>query len=344
MKSAALTALHTLEIQEVPLPPEPGHGQVLVRLRAVGLCGSDMHWYLEGCVGHNPAIYPMVLGHEPVGDVVAVGPGAGTHQIGQMVSVEPTVSCGHCLFCLTGRHNNCVHGVFMGGPTSEGFFREFALVPARNADVVPATLTPIQASLIEPTAVIVHLLELVKIKVGDTVAVLGSGPIGLLAAIMARYAGASRVIIADRVGHRLQLAKRLGLDETVDMRSQSVLDAVMDLTSGRGADLVLDAAGAPETIQAGIEMTRPSGQFVLVGIPSNKLFPVDLHTAMAKELRIQTIKRSNHKGREAMELIQDGRIPESIITHRLSLERTPEAFDLVEHYRDGVGKVVIEMP
>ncbi|MBK5290382.1 MAG: zinc-binding dehydrogenase [Acidobacteriia bacterium] len=344
MKSVALTGRRQLEIQEVPLPPEPGPGQLLVRLRAVGLCGSDMHWYLEGCVGHNMAVYPMVLGHEPVGDVVAVGPGLTSHQIGQRVSVEPTVSCGHCAYCLTGHHNNCVHGVFMGGPSAEGFFRECALVPARNAEVVPESFTPLQATLIEPTAVIVHLLELVRIKVGDTVAVLGAGPIGLLAATLARYAGASRVIIADRVGHRLQLARRLGIDAAVDMSRESVVDAVMDLTAGRGADVVLDAAGAPETIQAGLDMARPGGQFVLVGIPSQRQFPVDLHAAMAKELRIQTIKRSNHKGREAIELIQDGRIPESIITHRLTIEQTPEAFDLVEHYRDGVGKVVIEMP
>jgi len=344
MKKVALLQERTLEVRHADLPPDPGPGEIMIRLRAIGLCGSDMHWYLEGGVGHTAATYPMVLGHEPVGEVAAVGSGAGHFQTGQMVSIEPTVTCGHCVDCLAGRHNLCPSGVFMGGPQAEGFFREYAVVPARNAELVPEEFSPLQASLIEPVAVIVHTLELVQIRVGDTVAVLGSGPIGLLAAAMARHAGASRVITADRIDHRVRLARRIGADLAVDTSRENVVDAVMDLTRGRGADVVLDAAGGPDTIQAGIMMARSGGQLVLVGIPSVKSFPVDLHTAMAKELRIQTIKRSNHRGQEAVRLIADGRIPEEIITHRLPLENTPEAFELVEHYRDGVGKVVIEIP
>ncbi|MBM3811090.1 MAG: zinc-binding dehydrogenase [Acidimicrobiia bacterium] len=343
MKSVALVAPKQLEMRETAAPPEPGPGQLLVRLRSVGLCGSDMHWYMEGCVGHNPAVYPMVLGHEPVGEVAAAGAGTG-HSPGELVSIEPTVSCGHCTHCLAGRHNNCIHGIFMGGPHAEGFFREYAVVPARNVDRVPEDLTPLQAALIEPVAVIVHMLELVNIRVGDTVVVLGTGPIGLLAAALARQAGAGRVITADRVAHRVRLARQTGVDVALDMSKESIVDAVMDVTKGRGAEVVIDAAGAPETIQAGLALAAAAGQFVLLGIPSQKNFPVDLHTAMAKELRIQTIKRSNHRGAEAIRLLADGRIPESIITHRMPIDNTPEAFELLEHYRDGVGKIVIEMP
>jgi L-iditol 2-dehydrogenase len=341
MRTVALVEHQKLALREDPVPPDPGPGELLVKMRAVGICGSDMHWFLEGGVGHNRAVYPMVLGHEPVGEVVAAGVGTG-FSVGQLAAIEPTISCGHCWYCLSGFHNNCPSGVFMGGPALEGFFREYALVPARNAERVPDDLTVLQASLIEPVAVIVHILELVPIRLGDTVAVLGSGPIGVLAAALARHAGASRVIAADRLAHRVSMARLAGVDEAIDTTQASAADAVMDLTGGRGADVVFDAAGGPDTIQAGIEMTRAGGQYVLIGIPSERSFPVDLHTAMAKELRIQTIKRSNHRGAEAIRLIRDGRVPESIITHRLGLEQTPEAFDMIRHYRDGVGKAVIE--
>jgi L-iditol 2-dehydrogenase len=342
MLAVQLVAHRTLEPNLIPDPPDPGPGEILVRLHGVGICGSDLHWYQDGGVGDNRARYPMILGHEPVGEVVATGPGVTSHSVGSRVSIEPSITCGHCEHCLAGRHNNCLHSIFMGGPDHPGFYRELAVVPARNADVVPGEFSLAQASLIEPVAVLVHVMELIHIRVGDTAAVLGAGPIGILSAIMARRAGASRVFITDKLPHRLELARKLAGAEAILVPRQSARDAVMDLTGGRGVDLTLDAAGYPETIQTGIEITRPSGQFVLIGIPSQRIFNVDIHTAMAKELRIQTIKRSNHRGQQAITLIRSGIIPESLITHRMPLERTPDAFELVSNYRGGVGKMLVD--
>ncbi|MEZ5355711.1 MAG: alcohol dehydrogenase catalytic domain-containing protein [Bryobacteraceae bacterium] len=345
MISVELVAQRTLDVVERPVPPDPGPGEVLVRLRAVGLCGSDLHWYQDGRVGYNEAVYPMVLGHEPVGEVVAAGPGVDTHRPGDKVAIEPSVVCGVCEFCRMGRPNNCVSCVFMGGTQLPGFFREFATVPARNAEHFPSDFDYLTATLIEPVAVIVHVLELAPVSPGDVIAVLGAGPIGLLCANLARLAGAAKVIVADRVRHRLRIATQVSREfHCVDMRETSVTDAVADLTKGRGADIVFDAAGAPETMAAGMHIARPSGQYVLIGIPSARSTPFDLHTAMNKELRIQTVKRSNHKGHEAIELIREGKIPDVIITHRLPLTHTAEAFELVSEYRDGVGKLVVEMP
>ncbi len=345
MISVELVAQRTLDVVERPLPPDPGPGEVLVRLRAVGLCGSDLHWYQDGRVGYNEAVYPMVLGHEPVGEVVATGPGVDTHRLGDKVAIEPSVVCGVCEFCRMGRPNNCVQCVFMGGTQSPGFFREYAIVPARNAEHFPADFDYLTATLIEPVAVIVHVLELAPVAAGDIVAVLGAGPIGLLCANLARLAGAAKVIVADRVPHRLRIATQISRDFLcVNMREASVADAVADLTKGRGADIVFDAAGAPETMLAGIAITRPSGQYVLIGIPTPLTTPFDLHTAMNKEIRIQTVKRSNHKGHESIDLIREGKIPDVLITHRLPLLHTADAFELVSEYRDGVGKLVVEMP
>ena len=344
MRTVELVAKRTLEMVERPEPGPPGPGEVTVQLKAVGLCGSDLHWFQDGFIGHTNAKYPMVLGHEPVGEVVEMGAGVTTHIIGDRVAIEPSIVCGKCEYCLNGRPNNCVDGIFMGGTQAPGFFREFANVPARNAEHFPASLDYITASLIEPTAVVVHIFEVARMRTGDTVAVIGAGPIGLICASFAKLAGASQVYIMDRVPHRLRIARQIDpAFITVQAPQEDLLQTVMDGTRGRGVDLVIDAAGSFETIHAALHIARPCGRFVLVGIPSERVFYVDLHTAMSKELEIQTVKRSNHRGHEAIELLAAGKIPDTLITHRMELAHTAEGFDMVSGYKDGVGKLVVEI-
>lgn len=343
MRSVELVARRTLEVVERPLPPDPGPDEVMIKLKAVGLCGSDLHWYQDGFIGHTDAVYPMVLGHEPAGEVVAAGTNVTTHRVGDRVTIEPSIVCGQCEFCQDGRPNNCVKCVFMGGTQSPGFFREHAVVPARNAEHIPAEFDFITATLIEPTAVVVHVFELARLRPGDTVAVLGAGPIGMLCASMAKVFGASEVFLTDRVAHRLRIARQIDASLiTVLAPDESIVDAVMDTTQGRGVDLVIDAAGAFDTMYNAMRIARPSGRFILVGIPTERVFAVDMHTAMSKELEIVALKRSNHRGHEAIELIKTGKVPDLLITHRMELAHTPEAFDLVSGYKDGVGKLVIE--
>ncbi|HUQ92459.1 MAG TPA: alcohol dehydrogenase catalytic domain-containing protein [Bryobacteraceae bacterium] len=341
MRSFALTALQTLEPLTLPDPPDPGPGEVLVRLHSVGICGSDMHWYLEGGIGNLRAAYPQVLGHEPAGEIIAVGKGVHSRKLGDRVSIEPSLTCGHCEYCLRGQHNNCTACVFLGGPQAPGLFREYAVVPEHNTDLVPSGLTWAQATLIEPVAVIVHVFELVSVKVGDTVAVMGAGPIGMLCASMAKQAGASQVFICDRLPHRLALARRMGADIAVPV--EEMKQAVLDHTRGRGVDLTLDAAGAIETINLGIAITRPGGSFMLIGIPSETHLLVDVLEAMSKELLIHTLKRSNHKGSAAAQLLAAGRINDALVTHTLPFDQTARGFELLAKYADNVGKVVIQV-
>ena len=344
MRTVELVAPRTLEIFERPQPPAPSAGEVLVRLKAVGLCGSDLHWYQDAHVGHSIAQFPMILGHEPVGEIAAVGAGVTTHAVGDRVAIEPSIVCGKCEYCLGGRPNNCVEGVFMGGSQAPGFFREYANVPARNAEHFPASLDYITGTLIEPTAVVVHVFELTRMRAGDTVAVLGAGPIGLLCAIFAKLAGASQIFILDRVPHRLRIARQIDSSFiTVLAPKEDLLQTVMDATNCRGVDVAIDAAGSFDTIHAGLHILRPCGKFVLVGIPSERVFYVDLHTAMSKELEIQTVKRSNHRGHDAIELLAAGKIPDTLITHRMELAHTGEGFEMVSGYKDGVGKLVVEI-
>jgi L-iditol 2-dehydrogenase len=343
MRSIQLVAPRTLEEREMPQPPDPGHGEVTVRIRAVGVCGSDLHWYHDGRIGDFPAAYPQVLGHEPAGDVIAIGPGVHDLAIGDGVVLEPSLTCGHCEHCLKGRHNNCIQTVFMGGPQAPGMFREYVTLPARNCTRFPKEFDYVKATLAEPLAVMMHMLELTEIHVGDTVAVTGAGPIGMLCAAVARAAGASRIFIADRLPYRLKMALTMGADVAVDTTAQSLVETVLDATRGRGVDVVLEAAGSAETVNAAIQMARMGGSVMLIGILSELYPKIDIHTAMAKELDLQTLKRSNHRSQEALNLLSSGRIPTSLVTHTLPLAETPKAFHMLTDYTDGVGKAIIQL-
>jgi L-iditol 2-dehydrogenase len=344
MRSAPLVAPRRIELIEAASPEGPRQGELLVKMRAVGLCGSDLHWWAEGRIHSTPAAYPQILGHEPVGEVVAAGQGVRDFKPGDRVSMEPSLSCGHCEFCRAGRHNLCVETRFMGGPEAEGFLRDYVVIPATNADLIPEQLSWHEATLIEPVAVLVHVYELAPVRVGQTVVVLGCGPIGGIAVAMAKLAGAAEVLACDPVPHRLALARKMGADFAMDAVPVDFRDAVMQRTGGRGADVVFDAAGTPETIGLGLRCTKQGGTYVLIGIPVPPNFNVNLHAAMSKELRIQTIKRSNHKGREAAALLAAGRIPTSLLTHALPIEKAQEGFELLSEYADGVGKLVFEFP
>lgn len=342
MRSAPLVAPKRLDIVDLPRPEGPRAGEILVRMKAVGLCGSDMHWWAEGRIHSTPARYPQILGHEPVGEVVEVGTGVHHLRAGDRVSLEPSLTCGHCEFCLSGRHNLCVRSVFMGGPDAPGFLRDYVTIPAHNADPIPAELDWRQATLMEPVAVWIHTYELAPVRIGDTVAVIGAGSIGLLGIAMARQAGAELVFACDRVDHRVRMAKEMGADVALNLPEGDFEDAVMQKTSGRGVDIVFDAAGSPETIDLGMRVARSGGRFVLIGIPEPLTFNVDLHVAMAKELNIQAMKRSNHKGRAAGAMLAAGRIPVSLITHTLPLEKAQEGFELLSNYADSVGKLIFD--
>jgi L-iditol 2-dehydrogenase len=188
-----------------------------------------------------------------------------------------------------------------------------------------------------------HMLELIEIRVGDTVAVTGAGPIGMLCAAIARAAGASRVFIADRLAYRLKLAEAMGADVSIDTTTTSLVDTVLDATRGRGVDLVMEASGCAEMTNAAIHIARMGGTVMQIGIFSELYPKLDIHNAMMKELDLKTLKRSNHRALEALRLLGTGKIPTSLVTHSLKLDETPKAFELLTRYSDGVGKAIIEI-
>lgn len=341
MRAIQLVSHRQMEAVELPEEREPGDGEVMVRICSCGICGSDLHWWAEGGVGERRAPYPMVLGHEPAGEIVAVGRGVHRLRVGDRVAIEPAITCGHCEFCRAGRANLCLTSRFMSSGGVWGLFREFATIPAANADRIPDSLTFDQATLIEPLSVILHLYDLNPIQQGQVVAITGAGPIGMLAAAVARVRGAAQVVIADPRPHRRAMALAMGATLAVEVDHFAA--SVLDVSSSRGADLVIDAAAKRESLRACFAAARKGANCVLIGIPSETNLPVDLHSAMAKELRIQTIFRSNHNALAATELLSAGLISYSLLSHRLPLEQTQSAFEMLEGYHDDCGKIVISL-
>lgn len=341
MKALQLVAPQRLELGTLPDPPDPGHGEVLVRLRSTGVCGSDMHVFSEGSIAGFHADYPCVLGHEPGGEVAEVGPGVSDLARGARVAVEPFVVRAECEFTRSGRHNLALRNAFMG-KDFPGALREYAVMPRRNLLPIPDSLSFADAAFIEPLAVLLHTFELAEVKMGESIAIIGTGPIGLIAVSMAKSKGASVIVAADRIDHRVNHAVRLGATAAVNTDRESVVDAVMDLT-GCGAHVVIDAAGTSESINCSLRCLRPGGRVVVIGIPSEDAVSVNLWTALDREARIHVQKRSNGNDHDALELLSRGVMrSDDFISHRFPLDRGQDAFETMAGYRDGVLKPMIE--
>jgi L-iditol 2-dehydrogenase len=244
---------------------------------------------------------------------------------------------------VAGRHNLCEKLIFMGGVQTPGLLREWATIPARNALPIPPGMSYPIATVIEPLAVILHAFELTHLEPGETVAVMGAGSIGLLCAAVARICGAGRVIVADRMAYRLALAREMGADTVVDISRESAVEAILDSTGGRGAHLILDAAGKPDSLNPAFRSVRPGGRIVLIGIPSEPITGIELHAGFHREATLHVVKRSNHNDHAAALLIESGKIPaEKLVTHRFALTQAERAFRTLAEYADGVVKAVLE--
>lgn len=341
MKAALLTAPQEVSIVDVP-DPVPGPGEVLLRVTAVGVCGSDVHFYHEGNIGSARAAYPMGLGHEPAGIVAAVGDGVSGLAEGDLVAVEPGIPCGRCEPCGKGKPNLCPNVRFLAQPDTVGAFQEFLVMPEQNCYPAPAGVSAEGCAVAEPLGVGLEALVMSGIRAGDTAAVFGCGPIGLSTIAALRSAGIEEIIASEPLEARRAFAARLGASHAIDSEREDVMQAVSDLTKGRGVDVAFEAAGEQETIDHTIESAAITGKAVVIGIPREKKVEIDIHTARRKELPLIQIRRSNLRTAAALELLARKDIPiEEMVTHRYPLGETAQAMDLVRRYADGVIKAVV---
>jgi L-iditol 2-dehydrogenase len=319
---------------------DPGPGEVQVRVESVGVCGSDLHAYLEGSVGDTPNSYPMVLGHEPAGTIVKTGTGVTGLTPGDSGALEPALYCYHCEFCLSGRHNVCANIRFLSNPGHPGFFRELVNLPSTNFLPIPAGVSPDHATLIEPLAIALHSLNLSKIQPGETVAVIGAGPIGLLTIAALKAAGAGRIWAVEPLAHRRELARNIGAQ--VALEPAEAVKEILSGTGKRGVDCAIDCAAKAQTTNQAIQITRNAGRVAITGIHSTREVALEGSTMRRKELTIFNVRRSNHEPHAALELLCAH--PEwfaPLVTHVRGMDRIAEAFEIASHYRDGVGKMIV---
>jgi len=341
MRAALLTAPREVSIEDVA-EPAPGVGEVLVRLTAVGVCGSDVHFFHEGRIGSASAAYPMGLGHEPAGIVTAVGEGVSGLAEGALVAVEPGIPCGRCEPCGRGKPNLCPNVRFLAQPDTVGAFQEYLVMPQENCLPAPAGVSAEACAVAEPLGVGLEALAISGIRAGETAAVFGCGPIGLSVIAALRSAGIQEIIASEPLEARRVFAARLGASHAIDSARENVIQAIRDVTDGRGVDVAFEAAGEQETLDDTIESAAIGGTAVIIGIPREKKMEIDLHTARRKELPLRQVRRSNLKTAAALELLAREDIPiEEMVTHRFLLNETATAMDLVRRYADGVIKAVV---
>jgi L-iditol 2-dehydrogenase len=342
MKAMLLSEYQKLDIVDMPTP-EIGPEDLLVQVKACGICGSDIHGW-DGSSGRR--IPPLVMGHEAAGIVSQLGELVQGFQVGDRVTFDSTVSCGRCPSCRKGSINLCENRQVLGVSCNEfrrhGAFAEYVSVPQNICYPLPPDLPFEHAALIEAVSIAVHAANRTPIKLGDTALVVGSGMIGLLVVQAIRLRGCSRVIAVDLEDSKLQIAKSLGADEVLNARNCDVIAEVKRLTQGRGADASLEVVGATPTVRTAIEATRRGGSITLVGNLAPQV-ELPLQAVVTRELSIYGSCASNGEYPECIEYLRQGAIRvEPLITAMATLDEGPEWFARLYQGEPGAMKVVLQ--
>lgn len=336
MRAAVLYGAEDVRVEELPVSAVE-EGQVRLRSRSVGICGSDLHHFREGSTGGEVNEDPFVLGHEISGEVTPESAQRLGLAPGTVVAIDPAHPCRACEWCERGHHNLCPNVRFKGVAEHPGGLAEYITVHPEQVIPVPDELSADDAALLEPLGVAIHAVDLADIQLMDTVAVLGAGPIGLLIAQVVQAAGARRCVVIDPLAYRGRLAERLGAERTATSHKM-----IAEWTDGRGADVVIEATNAPEGFDHAVESVRIGGTVVLVGIPEGNRYELTASTARRKGLTIKFCRRMGEVYARAIELVTTNRVElDPIVTHRFSLDETPKALELQSNYEDGVIKSII---
>ncbi len=343
MAIAELAGYRRFEVKDY-VKEAPRAGEVQVRMAAIGICGSDLHHFVDGHIGDADSVYPMVLGHEPAGVVTALGDGVTGWAVGDRVACEPPIYCYHCEWCMKGRHNLCQHVTFMSNPGVPGFFRDHVTLPAANLLPLPETMGLAEATLYEPVSIILHSFRFVQPKLGDTAAVFGAGPIGLTTIAALKIAGISRLWCVEPVAYRRQLALDMGADVAIDPARTDPVKEILRDTGQRGVDLSVDCASQDDTINQTLYVACPGARVVITGVPQERrLSNFDFHHMRRKELYFASVRRANHTGGAALDLLkeQGGKFM-PMLTHRVPMSKVQSAFEMLMRFEDGACKVVLE--
>lgn len=345
MKQVVLTGIRKMKLIDAPVPAINGADDVRIKLLSIGVCGSDIHYYSDGKIGSQVVEYPFPVGHECSGIIEAVGEDVSHVKIGDLVVVDPAVHCGNCDQCLSGRPHTCRNNKFLGCPGQlDGCLGEYIVLPSFTCFAVTGKLNPAQAALIEPLSIGVYSVKLSENKNKDAaVGIFGAGPIGLSILMKLLADECLNVGVIDPLEYRLEKAEEIGARFVINPDEEEVEQTISDLEKGL-LDVVYEASGEQEAVTNAIKILKPGGKLVLVGIPPEAEYTFDMDLMRRKELSVINVRRQNHCVEESIDLVVSGRIDvEQMVTHEFNLEETPVAFDLVEGYKHGVIKAMINL-
>lgn len=330
MKVVRLHGAGDIRLHEEPMPV-PAGGESLLRVRAIGLCGSDLHWLSEGGIGDAQLVHPLILGHEF----------AATDESGQRFAVDPAISCGQCEMCLKGNPNLCRQVILAGHGEQDGALREFMAWPTSRLHRLPDSLSFAEGAMLEPLGVAIHAVDLGKIQAGMTVGVFGCGPLGLLVLQLTRIAGATTIFATDRLAHRVEAARGFGAEHTCMAQSGAEVQEIRGTTSGRGVDVAFEVAGDQDAVDAAFGAVMTGGRVVLAGIPADDRTSFQASVARRKGLTIKMVRRMKHTYPRAMRLVESRRVDvRGLVTHRFALTKAADAFEAARR-REGL-KVIVE--
>jgi L-iditol 2-dehydrogenase len=335
MQVVRLHGAGDLRLHDEPMP-SPGTGESLVRVTAVSICGSDIHWFAEGGIGDSHVKQPLVLGHEFAG-VIADG-----ERSGERVAIDPAIACGVCEFCLEGNPNFCTSMRFAGDGKFDGALREYVAWPAHCLFRLPDSIGNAEGALLEPLGVGIHAIDLGHLRPGMSVGIFGCGPIGLLMVQLARMSGATRIIATDKLPHRLQAAQSFGATDVFQAEGGHENVQILSATCDRGVDVAFEVAGENDAVETAVAVAKRGARVILVGIPADDRTAFNASTARRKGLTIKMVRRMKHTYPRAISLVERGLVDvHSLVTHRFLLTEAKPA--LVEAEKRSGLKVVIEL-
>ncbi|MBN2318693.1 MAG: alcohol dehydrogenase catalytic domain-containing protein [Acidobacteria bacterium] len=324
-----------MRLHEEPMPV-PGENEAIVRITAVGVCGSDVHWLRDGGIGSDRVVEPLVLGHECAG-VIESGP-----RKGERVAIDPACPCGKCEFCLEGNPNLCSNLRFAGHAPHDGALRQYIAWPEQSLISLPDSMTDIEGVMLEPLGVALYSVDCGNVNPGMSVGVFGCGTIGLCLIQVARAAGAASIFATELPGitHRIKAARTVGAT-VLEADSGREAEKIIMATGGRGVDVVFEAAGDPAAVSAAIDAVKPGGNVCLIGIPSDDRTAFSASTARRKDLTLHVVHRMKHTYPRSIQLVQNRQVDvRSMVTHRFPLSEVSRAYDAAER-REGI-KIVID--
>ena len=343
MKAMALTGIRKMALIDIPEPTITNPTDVLLQILQVGVCGSDVHYYTTGRIGSMVVEFPFVLGHECAARVIEVGSAVQRVKVGDEVAVDPAMPCHQCDQCRAGRENTCRNLRFLGCPgQAAGCLAERIVMPEKCLFPVTDRLSVDEAVISEPLAIGVYAVQQSALAAGHDAAVLGAGPVGLSVLMAARSVRSGQLYATDKIDPRLNAARAAGASWTGNPLREDIVAAILEAQPA-GMDVVYECAGQQDTLDQAVDLLKPGGKLMLIGIPEIERVSFVIDKMRRKELSVVNVRRQNQCVDATLELLRRPDIDATfMVTHRFELAQAVEAFDLVASYADGVVKAMIQ--